>query len=248
MNSMMNLIGVSRAAGSAKTSENFLEVLRKLAHTMSQPLTCLRGSVEVALMGDLNESECRQVLDLVLRESQCMAETLERLRELLETEGADKIPQPVSWTQTVEKSLEDAMPGHENQSAQVASDVRDAVWVKASPELLDTATHRLIGGMIKAGHAKDAIRVGLSVRGETACLSVCVSHSISEAEASSRRDRVSSLPEMWGLGELDWWIVRRAVERQGGSLTLTDVSKTCHCCQLYLPLATSQVSGSVRSS
>ena len=46
---------------------DFLEVLRMLAHRLSQPLTTLLGSIEVALSGEMDESECRKVLELSLQ-------------------------------------------------------------------------------------------------------------------------------------------------------------------------------------
>lgn len=106
MNSMRNLIKGHRSDISENSSDDFLEVLRALAHTLSQPLTSLQGSVEVALMGNSNESECCQILELVLQESRRMAEILEVLRELLEIEGSGEELQAVSWTQSLEGSLQ----------------------------------------------------------------------------------------------------------------------------------------------
>ncbi len=170
---MTNLRDMLEAKGAEKASEDFLEVLRKLAHKLSQPLTSLCGSVEVALMGELDEAACRQVLESVLYESRRMADALETLRDLLELEGSSEGAQPVSWTQQVEKSLQEAASAAENHHAQLVSNLKDEVWVEASPEQLDTATRKLIGRAIGEGSGKHVVRVGLSVRGETACLSVC---------------------------------------------------------------------------
>jgi signal transduction histidine kinase len=245
---MTNLIGATQSNGPDKTGGDFLEVLRNLAHALSQPLTSLRGSAEVALMGELNECECRRVLALVLRESHRMAEALETLRDLLEMEGSCEVARPVSWTEVVEKFLQEAASGHKNCGSQLVSNVIDKVWVKAIPEQLDTATRRLIGGVIKAGRGKQVVRVGLLVRGETACLSVCAESLLPDAEPTSKKDRTHIASETWGAGVFDWWIVRRAIERQGGSLKTKDVSETCRCFKLSLPLAPSEVSGKARTT
>lgn len=170
---MTNLRGVLEAEGTEKAREDFLEVLRKLAHKLSQPLTSLCGTVEVALMGELNQAECRQALELVLHESRRMADALETLRDLVEHEGSSEAIQLVSWTQQVEKSLWEAASAPENHHAQLISNLSDGVWVEANPEQLGTATRKLIGRAIEEGSGKHVVRVELSVCGETARLSAC---------------------------------------------------------------------------
>lgn len=113
----------------------------------------------------------------------------------------------------------------------------DEVWVKACPEHLDSATRRLILGLARAGHGERAIRVELSVRGKTACLSMCVERLLREAEFVPIRDLTCFVPETSRPGDLDRWFVRRAMERQQGSLRIRDVSATCRCYELSLPLA-----------
>lgn len=73
-----------------------IEVLRGLAHKLSQPLTSLRGSLEVALMDEMDEKECRKVLEQSLEETYRVAEVLETLREVLEAEDPGDDFQPVS--------------------------------------------------------------------------------------------------------------------------------------------------------
>jgi hypothetical protein len=211
-------------------------------------LTSLRGSVEVALLGEMNESECRRVLDLVLQESHRTAEALETLRDLLEIEGSSEEAQPVSWTKSVEKSLEEAASADKIHCPQLVRNVMDEVWVRAGPEQLDAATRRFIGGVIKARRERQVVRIGLSAHGETACLSIYTEALPPDAEPSPQRGRKYLAPETRGSGEIDWWIARRAIERQGGSLKINDVSETCRCYQLYLPLADRQNSGNAQSS
>lgn len=227
-------------------SDDFLEVLRMLAHRMSQPLTTLRGSIEVALMGEMDKLECRQVLELSLQESHRMAEILGALRDVLEMQGAGEQPQPVSWTQCVEKLLEDAASVDKNCCPQLVSDMKKEVWVKASPQHLDTATARLIGGATRAARARREVRICLSACAGTACLSVCEEGAPTEGEATANGFSANFVPEKPILGGLDKWVVRRAIERQGGWLEVSQVSETCRCYQLSLPLVTTELAGKVR--
>ena len=224
-------------------SDDFLEILRMLAHRLSQPLTSLRGSVEVALMGELDEAECRRVLELSLQESHRMAEILETLRDVLEMEGADRGAQAVCWTRSVGKLLEDAASVDKNGCPLPVSNMKKEVWVKANPQHLDTATTRLIGGAIRAARARREVRIGLSARAGTARLSVCEEGAPPETEAAANGLSANFVPEKPVLGGLDKWVVRRAIERQGGKLRVSQVSETCRCYQLHLPLATAEKAG-----
>ncbi len=239
MNFMTKPTDLPLATALEAGSDNLLEVLRTLAHRLSQPLTSLQGTVEVALMGELDESECRRVLEISLQESHRMAEILQTLRDVLEMEGASEQVQPVSWTRTVEKLLQDAASVDKDSCPRFVSEVKE-VWVKASPQHLDTATARLIGGAIRAARSRREVRVSLSVGGKTACLSVCEEDSPSEAGAVAGRSPSAFIQESSVLEGLDKWVVRWAIERQGGWLKISQVSECCRCYQLNLPLATSE--------
>jgi len=241
MNSMMKLTQLPLPAELETDSDDLLEVLRVLVHRLSQPLTSLRGSVEVALMGELDESECRRVLEISLQESHRMAEILETLRDVLEVEGAGEQVQPVSWTRSVEKLLEEAAAVDKNGCPRLVSDVKEDVWVKASPQHLDAATARLIAGAIRAARSRREVRVSLSVHGEIACLSVCEEGVTSHADAAAGRLPPPAIEEGSLLEGLDRWIVRRAIERQGGWLKVNRVSEGCRCYHLNLPLAASEI-------
>jgi K+-sensing histidine kinase KdpD len=219
---------------------DFLEVLRMLAHRMSQPLTSLCGSIEVALMGELDETECRRVLELSLQESHRMAEILDTLRDILEMEGDGEQAQPVSWTRSVEKLLEQAASVDKDRCPRLVSEVEE-VWVNASPQHLDIATARLIGGAIRAARSGREVRVNLSVHGETACLSVCEEGVTSEADAAAGPFPSAFIQESSVLGGPEKWVVCRAIQRQNGWLKVSQVSETCRCYQLYLPLAASEI-------
>jgi len=226
-------------------SDDFLEVLGMLVHRLSQPLTTLRGSIEVALMGEMDASECRQVLELSLQESHRIAEILGALRDVLEMEGAAEQVRTVSWTQSVEKLLEEAASVDKEGCPWLVSEMRE-VWVKASPQHLDTATARLIGGAIRAARARREVRICLSARAGTACLSVCEEGAPPEIEAAANGLSANFVPEKPVLGGLDKWVVRRAIEHQGGRLRVSQVSETCRCYQLHLPLATADMAGKKR--
>ena len=223
------------ANGPETGTADLLEVLRFLTHKLSQPLTSLRGSIEVALMGESDKAEYRRVLTLSLHECQRIAETLEAFRDVLDIEGPVENIQRLSWTQCVEQLLEAAALVDQSNPLQLAGNLKTEVWVMASPPHLTVATRRLINSAVKAARCKRKIRIELSATEGAACLSV-FEHSAHPAVESARNSPTAFDPGMPLLAGIDKLLVRRAAERQGGRLELRKISETCHCFQLILPL------------
>jgi signal transduction histidine kinase len=245
MDAMKNLTGPPPSSALGTRGDDFLEIMGTLAHMLSQPLTSLHGTVEVALMGELDVTECRRILEISLQETQRMAETLEALRDVLEMERADGQVQPVSWTRIIEKILEDAASVNKDNCLHLVSAVKGEVWVKASPQQLNQVTTRLIGGAVRAARHQHEVRIILSMDAEKASLAVHEEGSPIDTDDATRLE--PPIPsEKHVLGELDRWIVGRAIERQGGWLNVSQTSETCRCYQLNLPLATSEVARTVR--
>lgn len=241
MNPKTNLIDVLRSEEAKANRDDFVDVLRKLAHALSQPLTSIRGSVEIALLGNLDKSECREVLELVHQESGRMTGDLATLRDILQLYDSDAEIQLVSWTKCVEKVLNGVSAIGLNSLPRFVTDVEQNVWVKANLHAVNMATGRLISGAIKAGHGLQAVQVKLSARARVASLSVCIRQSPSPRGpgfAGNYADFSHGTP---GETEVDWWLVRHAIESQGGWLKISEPSPTKHCYQINLPVDTPKV-------
>ena len=232
--------------GSETGTSDFLEVLRTLAHKLSQPLTSLRGSIEVALMGEPDEAEFRQVLTLSLHESQRLADTLEILRDALDVEGPVKGRHRVSWTQCVEQLLGEVELVGRNSPPQLGSNVKSGILVMASPQHLNVATRRLINAAVEAARCNCKVCIELSAAQDAACLSIFEESPLLSAESTGNFQTAFG-PETPLLAEIDKWIVQRAAERLGGRLELRNVSETCHCYRLNLPLHVSDGLPDVRN-
>lgn len=237
----MNVIELPLASATEKTQDEFVEILRILAHKLSQPLTCLRGSAEVALMGEIRESECREVLEKSLEEAHRMTQTLELLKNVLETEGAGEDIQPVNWKQSIQKSVQEAASNDRNCGLQFVCDVMDEVWVNASPQQVVAATRRLIGRAIKERRGETPVRIVLWVDGETACLSICEEGLFPGAEPVQKTNPVQTAQHAFEPEDPEWWLIRHAVERQHGWVKISRTPGAGRCYQLYLQLAFSEV-------
>ena len=245
---MKDLIELPRAGTTDKSRGDFLEVLRRLVHKLSQPLTSLRGSTEVALMGEIEESECRRILERSLEESHRMAEILETLRDVLEIESSGGEVQPVFWTQSVRKLLQEAVSSDRNRNLHLVWDAIDEVWVKASPQHLEAVTGRFIGRVIRTEPGNPVIRVGLADCGNTACLSISPVGTPPDAGPTANKGPAHSPPEILDPGDLDWWILRHAIARQGGALRINGAPLTGCSYELTLPRAPATAIGKARTA
>jgi K+-sensing histidine kinase KdpD len=245
---MTNLNRLGLSDGQNTKREDFLEVLTKLAHMLSQPLTSLSGSVEVALMGPLRESEFRQLLEFTLEESNRIAESLEAMREIIEMEASGMDLQAVSWTRRVQKALEAPASVGNDLRPRLILNLRDDIWVMADPSCLDMVTRRLIRGAVKLAQSKRTVRVELSVVDETAYLSVRGEDRPADSKTGAGGPAASFTADMLGLGESSWLIVRRAIDRQGGWLEISRPSENLCCCRVYLPLASAEAVGQSRNN
>lgn len=228
-------------AGALRRRDDLLEILEILAHKLSQPVTSLKGTVEVALMGEMDVKEYRRILEISLQETQRVAEILEALRDIVEMESAGIQVRIISWTETIEKALQEAASTDTPNCPRLFSEVKGEVWVKASPRRLNLSTTRLIGGAIRANRDGHVVRISLSVAEETASLVVLEEDASADNEGVNGR-RTSSASPKPALGELERWILSRAVECQGGRLSVRQTSPSSRCYQLDLPLARLRVS------
>lgn len=239
----MNVIELPLSCTPEKTGDEFVNVLRTLVHKLSQPLTCLRGSVEVALLGEIRELECREVLEQSLEESHRMAQTLELLRDVLESESSElnDCVQPSSWRHSIEKSLQESMLLKECCGLQFVCDAMDEVWVKASEHALDTAMRRLLDWVIKRRNGRTPARIVLAVDRDAACLSVCVDGSPYKAKRAGKTGQKDFPAGTLESEDPELWTVRRTIERQGGRLEISRIHGTDCNYQFYLPMAFSEV-------
>lgn len=242
----MYLIDLPLVKTPQRPGDEFLEALRKLVHKLSQPMTSLCGSAEVALMGEIGEPECRQVLEQSLEEFCRMTEILEDLREVIEIEGAGEDVQPVSWKQAIEKSLKEADLVGKSLSVELVCDVINDVCVKANPQLLERATRRLLRLVINGAHGEYVIRVGLSVGKENACLTIYDQGLSPHAEAEAGTGQEHVPPVTSELSDLEWWMVHRAVKRLSGSLKINRVSANGRSYELRMPLSSTETAGKAR--
>ena len=224
-----------------RSRKEFVEVLRKLVHELSQPLTSLRGSLEVALLGEMDESECRKVLEQSLEEAHRMAGDLATLREVLEAEDPGEGFQSVGWRQLAAKVVQDVAPIARGKGVRLVLKPLADADVKINLPRVEGVLRQLLQQVIRQGPRKRVIHIGLSVQESTASLSICDEGLAPEAAALATETLPALTPAgARGRTKLAWWILRRTIEVQGGWLEIEKIPRHGIRCRVFLPLASSK--------
>lgn len=228
----------NQQAGSSAENlhDEFLEVLRNLTHRMSQPLTSLRGSLEVALMSDVDGIECRKIFEQSVEETDRIMETLGIIRAALDAEDSGKDSERVYWNEIVAETLEELAPFIERTRTRVVLDPLPDVGVFSSPLQLAAITRELIQGCIENSPAAGELHIRLGIKGTRASLLIerlppgntpaAPQHQPESGPAGSREET-----------DFSKWILRHAIRRQDGRIETEQLPTGETRYNLSLPLA-----------
>ena len=221
--------------------DSLVRVLRGIIHKLSQPLTALHGSLEVALMGKIDKDACRRVLRQSVEETDRMIEALETLREVLDAEDPGDDFHPVRWRNLIAQVLEDLAPMARNKGLQVVLGPMADVYVKVNPQRIDAALRELLRQAIHRSARTGVIRIGLLSQEPWASLSVWDDGLPQDATGQAEKSQpAASFTEALEGTLPEWWILERTIKGQGGWLEIEKIPPAGLRCRLYLPLASSE--------
>ncbi len=92
------------SAVSCKAPESCRECLAAVAHRLAQPMTALRGGIELGLMGKRSAADYRFLLEQSLQLADNMAQLIISLRDLGESGAPGAPPSTSSWKGRPRKS------------------------------------------------------------------------------------------------------------------------------------------------
>jgi signal transduction histidine kinase len=225
-----------------RTPSELVEILRRLIHELSQPLTALRGSLEVALLGEVKEPECRAILQQSLEEAHRLAAGLATLRDVLEAEDPGEDFHEVNWKQLVAKAVRETIPAARIKGLQIVVETLADAYVKVNAPRAEASLRELLRLLIQRSAQSGSLGIRLSTHEGNAELSIS-----EEGPLLATPSPASSFPERMHGTELSWWILRRSFEIQGGKFEIEAVPSGHVRCRVLLPVALSDNSGTVSS-
>lgn len=189
------------------------DVLGHLLHSLCQPLTTLRCSLELTL-DEFNERQCESVC-AALEQADRAIETVELMREYLELERGDDPAGPVALTSAVHAVLEQLSVVAEANRVPLLGAGTSAAVLIVSEFWLQRALRYLIGGLIETQAPGNAVIVLLEDHPTRALLSA---HGLSREPLIGHQTKENGVASHLRQARLA--IAQRVFESAGASLAL----------------------------
>ncbi len=216
------------------------ECLGSLAHRLSQTLTVLRGTLELALLGERTAAAYRAALEQALPLADQFVQLLDSLRDLAESLGSGGRCEAVPLYPLVEETVEAWRGWAESRGLDIALAPGREIQAWAHPEKLRLALHKTLYSLFLRSAGDGTIAIAVSRSGDTACLTFSDPRpGEAQMEPGPRRPPTNpgSLFSAAAQGSnLEGMIAQRLVEAMGGNFQVeNDASGGCSV-RLALPL------------
>jgi hypothetical protein len=214
---------------------------RVFLHQLSQILTSLRGTLELALLVDCDAQEHRRAIQQSLAQAEGLVQLFKSYRALAEGGTSDLVNDEVGVGELVRVALEQLRPITDSRRLAVRVDSGDNCLVQTDPARLLVALRLGLLRAIQQSPTGGKLEVSLSTKEGSACLTI---------SASAQRAEVNSQPECAEIPEResqrvlapdsaegDWTLVSRAVEALGGSFLIISAEAPPFICKICLPFS-----------
>ena len=236
--------GVIRSVEAPKVSQANREFISNLSHALSQPLTALRGSVELTLMEPRTGTEYRKCLEEALEQADRLVGVLRSVRHLVDMEGPGGVKERVSLGAIVEEITEDLRPVAESGSIDLSFQKEVDSYVLGDAQRLRQAIFNLIANALQSCREGKAVQVSLSCSSDQACLAVSdegpgfPSHELPYLFEPFRRIPPGGKPSKVGdEATLNLAVANRIVQAVGGRMHVESEPGRGSCFRIFLPQA-----------
>jgi signal transduction histidine kinase len=210
-----------------------------MAHRLAQPMTALRGGLELGLLGKRSAAEYRALLEQSLQLADSMAQLIISLRDLGESGAPGGPPQCVLLEEMAAEILAEMEGWAQSRKLSLQLNAIGAVKVCVNPERLRETLQNLLAWVIQNSAGGGVITVDLAAaEGEARVL-------LSPPRLDWQYLQVKVLEDITnpGLlfshaaknGALGWAIIRRLLEGLGGKLEILTEGRDDGCIRVGLP-------------
>lgn len=216
-----NLAGRPDAEGSSACLANF-------AHRLSQPVTALLGTLQLALLTSKNLADYQSAVQEALELAEQMGRLVRLFHELASPGNDPGDEESVTLGKMIREAGEELRP------------MADSLGVRACAKRLREAVVKILFNAIHRTPQGGTVRAALTSRGGEAHLTLTdEGESLGADEMNAIPNPfAASLPGALKLEEthLEWAIAAQTIQRMRGSLSLTGVVPKGCCCRIQLPV------------
>ena len=221
-------------------SERCRECLGAMAHRLAQPMTALRGGIELGLMGKRTVADYRALVEQSLQLADSMVQMIVSLRDLGESSAPGGTPKSVRLESTVTEVLAEMESLAQSQNLRLQLDAEGAAEVSADPARLREALQSLLTWIIQNSAGGGAIAVRLSAADGVAQVF------LSPPRIDLQYLQIKMLEDITtpGLlfshasknGSLGWAINQRLLDGLGGKLEMLTAGPDAGCICISFPV------------
>jgi hypothetical protein len=226
---------------SLSNSAPYHDRTRVFLHQLSQSLTSLRGTLELALLIDSDEQDYRRAIQQSLAQAEGLVQLFRSYRAAAEAETIELVDGRVGLVELVRMALEQLRPLADSRRLTVHMESGDNCLVQTEPARLLGALRRGLFCAIQQSPPGGKLEVTISSKANSACLTLSAKTQSSASASKPRSGRISEHDSTKGLaGEIvegDWTPARRAVELLGGSVLAVRTEASPLICEICIPLS-----------
>ncbi len=236
-------LAVETGPGQAQLCRACCAGLAAIIHRLSQPLTALRGSLELGLLTEGSGEDDRLALKEALAQADRLVGLLVSLRELVEAEDSSQPAELTSLDQLVKGESEEMRPWAESRGLTLVLKSQGDLYVRANSRWLRHAVSQVIHRAIDRSPEGGTVLVTLARSNREARLEVKDNGPAWSPGGLDHLSRASSLGQLFSeaskRGTLEWAITKRIFEIQGGAARVESEPGQGCCFTASLPLAPS---------
>ena len=207
-------------------------------HQLSQALTSLRGTLELALLVDADAQEYQRAIQQALAQAERLVQLFRAFRAASEADIAHEV---VELGELVRMLLDQLHPLAETRRLVLLLGSGNKCLVRADPGRLLTALCWGLLCAVKQSPEGGKLEMSLSTKADNACLTLAATAQAATADgvpdcASSLENEPNTVAASDSV-EGDWVLVSRAMEGLGGRVAVLSAGHAPLLCEIFLPLS-----------
>ncbi len=235
------VVSAQDPAGGQTASECCRACLGALAHRLAQPVTALRGGMELALLGKRSVSEYRSVLEESLQLADHVVQLIVSLRDLAESSAPAGPRQSVALDQIVREVQAEVQGLAESREVHLQLRAEGAANICVDPGRLREALQNLFAWVIQNSAGGGVIDTEISASDGEAHLSLSPPRWDLQYLQVKMLDDIANPGLLFShaakTGAMGWAINRRLVGGLGGKLEIVTEGLDTGCIRARFPLA-----------
>ncbi len=219
------------AAHTLVVSEEAISTLDGLLHRLTQPITALRGLLELSLLEEPRPRECRKTLREALAQTERLSETVNQMKKILDSLEREPGSAGPSWAEAVGRALTNCQPLARSRNITIIADLEETERVQTPPGELEAVTQKCLSLLLKRSPVGSTTRISLRSSGEALILALCGDEPPHAVQSLPDRPKPAALETT----EHAWNAVQQMMRALRGSAKMTQSPPHGWCWELRLP-------------